>query len=76
MSFTEFYPDMDLWSPQPRAWAEEEGSRGLEPIHIAHRPSEGYYVPVAICARSTQVLGVRSVATQLWDSASGIRSHA
>ncbi len=63
--FTVFYPDTGLWSDRRCEVSRRLGGR-QKPVHITERPLEGYYAPVEICARSSQVLGLRSVSTNLW----------
>ncbi len=62
---TVFYPDTTLWCDLRSAALERFGRRE-EQRRIFERALEGYYAPVEICARSSQVLGVRSVSTRLW----------
>jgi hypothetical protein len=62
---TVFYPDTGLWSDHQCVVSQRLDGR-QEPRHITERPLEGYYAPVEICARSSQVLGLRSVSTNLW----------
>jgi hypothetical protein len=63
--YTAFYPDVSLFCDMRSPVLERSGG-GDEPRPIYERPREGYYAPVEICARSSQVLGLRSVSTTLW----------
>jgi hypothetical protein len=63
--YTAFYPDVSLFCDMRCPVLERSGGRD-EPRPIYERPREGYYAPVEICARSSQVLGLRSVSTTLW----------
>jgi hypothetical protein len=62
---TVFYPDTSIWSDHRCVVSQRLDGR-QEPLHITERPIEVYYSPVDICARSSQVLGLRSVSTNLW----------
>jgi hypothetical protein len=63
--YTAFDPDTSLFCDLRCPVSDRSGGRD-EPRHIYERPREGYYAPVEICARSSQVLGLRSVSTTLW----------
>jgi hypothetical protein len=65
LPFTIFYLDTSIWSDSRCEVSRRLGGR-QEPVHISERPLEEYYAPVEICARSSQVLGLRSVSTNLW----------
>jgi hypothetical protein len=63
--YTVFYPDVSLFCDMPCPASQRNGG-GDEPRPVYERPREGYYAPVEICARSQEVLGLRSVSTPLW----------
>ncbi len=61
---TVFYPDTSLFC-DIRCPVSVRFEGREEPRRIHERPFERYFAPVEICARSSQVFGVRSVSTRL-----------